>query len=98
MLLLTAITPWVYSDLKPLPWVQFGYVVAQIGLSFSLEFFNAFLMFYTFYKPNNLRVRHYSKHCFKDTRFCLICLVVTVCLLINPFAAFETYLEDVTYA
>ena len=36
--------------------------------------------------------------CYTYVRYCIICFCITVCLLINPFSAYESYVTHFTYA
>jgi hypothetical protein len=97
MLLATGLCPWIYSALKPISLVDYSYVISQILFASALEIANCYLMNRVFFEPNKLKIYKYSVNCFADRRFSLICLFLTICLLINPFAAMEIYFLNFTY-
>lgn len=97
MMLATVISPWVKSSLKPMDMQSFVLVLLEIALCVALEVTNAWTMYKLFFMPMNMNLLKYATVSFKNKRFCVICLGLSTCLLINPFAAFETYTEDFTY-
>jgi len=97
MLAATGTLPWIKSALRPLSLKHFGLVVAQILFASALEVINCYIMNKFFFEPNQLMIYKYCANCFSDRRFALITLLLTVCLLINPFAAMEIYYLNFTY-
>lgn len=97
MMVVTMVCPWIKSTLKPMDLQLFCLVMLEIVICVVIEVINSAVMYKAFFQQANLNLLKYATASFKNKRFCVICLGLATCLLINPFAAFEEYTENFTY-
>ena len=92
LLMTTARTPWVESALKPVTLTALRVPLLQLLACVFLEAVNAYVM----YKIVRTSFRSSGWEFVKiiaNRRFCLLCFVYGICIMINPFAGFQEYLD-----
>lgn len=93
LLIATARFWWIESELKPITTAELRVPFFQLLTCVCLEGINAYVMYFIV-RSSFVASGWAFLRLIANRRFCLLCFLYGVCALINPFAGFQTYLDN----